>query len=70
MDAAREREGRSSDQVLIRAPEGGRAVHRRRHVAGSRGGAKKTLGGVLPERVVVLTGSVLVAFAAFRWREG
>ena len=28
-------------------------------------GAKKTLGGVLPEWVVVLTGSVLVAFAAF-----
>ena len=37
-------------------------------------GAKKTLGGVLPEWVVVLTGSVLVAFAAFCfaaavWRE-
>jgi len=37
-------------------------------------GAKKTLGGVLPERVVVLTGSVLVAFSAFCfaaavWRE-
>src|SRR5438874_12642604 len=31
-------------------------------------GAKKTLGGVLPEWVVVLTGSVLVAFAAFRCR--
>ena len=28
-------------------------------------GAKKTLGGVLPKWVVVLTGSVLVAFAAF-----
>jgi putative membrane protein len=28
-------------------------------------GAKTTLGGVLPERVVVLTGSVLVAFAGF-----
>jgi putative membrane protein len=28
-------------------------------------GAKTTLGGVLPEWVVVLTGSVLVAFAAF-----
>ena len=28
-------------------------------------GAKKTLGGVLPEWVVVLTGSVLAAFAAF-----
>jgi hypothetical protein len=28
-------------------------------------GAKKTLGGVLPEWVVVLTGSVLVAFATF-----
>jgi putative membrane protein len=27
--------------------------------------AKKTLGGVLPEWVVVQTGSVLVAFAAF-----
>jgi putative membrane protein len=36
-------------------------------------GAKNTLGGVLPEWVVVLTGSVLVAFAAFFaaavWRE-
>jgi putative membrane protein len=37
-------------------------------------GVKKTLGGVLPEWVVVLTGSVLVAFAAFCftaavWRE-
>src|SRR5437867_1485093 len=37
-------------------------------------GAKKTLGGVLPEWVVVLTGSVLVAFGAFCfaaavWRE-
>ena len=37
-------------------------------------GAKTTLGGVLPEWVVVLTGSVLVAFAAFCfaaavWRE-
>ena len=37
-------------------------------------GAKKTLGGVLPEWVVVLTGSVLAAFAAFCfaaavWRE-
>lgn len=37
-------------------------------------GAKKTLGGVLPEWVVVLTGSVLTAFAAFCfaaavWRE-
>jgi inner membrane protein YidH len=37
-------------------------------------GAKKTLGGVLPEWVVVLTGSMLVAFAAFCfaaaiWRE-
>ena len=37
-------------------------------------GAKKTLGGVLPEWVVVLTGSVLSAFAAFCfaaavWRE-
>jgi energy-coupling factor transporter ATP-binding protein EcfA2 len=37
-------------------------------------GAKKTLGGVLPEWVGVLTGSVLVAFAAFClaaavWRE-
>jgi hypothetical protein len=37
-------------------------------------GAKKTLGGVLPKWVVVLTGSVLVAFAAFCfaaavWRE-
>ena len=37
-------------------------------------GAKKTLGGVLPEWVVVLTGSVLVAFVAFCfaaavWRE-
>ena len=37
-------------------------------------GAKKTLGGVLPESAVVLTGSVLVAFAAFCfaaavWRE-
>ena len=37
-------------------------------------GAKKTLGGVLPEWVVVLTGSVLVVFAAFCfgaavWRE-
>jgi len=28
-------------------------------------GAKTTLGGVLPEWVVMLTGSVLVAFAAF-----
>ena len=32
-------------------------------------GAKKTLGGVLPEWLVVLTGSVLVAFAAAVWRE-
>jgi len=37
-------------------------------------GAKKTLGGVLPEWVVILTGSVLAAFAAFCfaaavWRE-
>ena len=37
-------------------------------------GAKKTLVGVLPEWVVVVTGSVLVAFAAFCfvaavWRE-
>ncbi len=37
-------------------------------------GAKTTLGGVLPEWVVVLTGSVLVTFAAFCfvaavWRE-
>jgi len=37
-------------------------------------GAKKTLGGVLPDWAVVLTGSVLVAFAAFCfiaavWRE-
>src|SRR3954468_14581046 len=37
-------------------------------------GAKKTLGGTLPEWVIVLTGSVLVAFAAFCfiaavWRE-
>ena len=37
-------------------------------------GAKATLGGVLPDWVVVLTGSVLVAFAAFCfiaavWRE-
>ena len=36
-------------------------------------GAKTTLGGVLPEWLVVLTGSVLVAFAAFFaaavWRE-
>lgn len=37
-------------------------------------GAKKTLGGVLPDWVVVLTGSVLAAFAAFCfgaavWRE-
>src|SRR3954454_11050108 len=37
-------------------------------------GAKKTLGGVLPDWAVVLTGSVLVAFAAFcfiaaLWRE-
>ena len=37
-------------------------------------GAKKTLGGVLPDWTVVLTGSVLVAFAAFCfiaavWRE-
>jgi putative membrane protein len=37
-------------------------------------GAKTTLGGVLPEWVVLLTGSVLVAFAAFCfvaavWRE-
>jgi putative membrane protein len=32
-------------------------------------GPNKTLGGVLPEWVVVLTGSVLVAFAAFCWRE-
>jgi putative membrane protein len=37
-------------------------------------GAKKTLGGVLPEWAVVLTGSVLAAFAAFCfaaavWRE-
>src|SRR6478735_6722673 len=37
-------------------------------------GAKKTLVGVLPEWVVLLTGSVLVAFAAFCfvaavWRE-
>jgi putative membrane protein len=37
-------------------------------------GAKKTLGGVLPEWAVVLTGSMLVAFAAFCfaaavWRE-
>src|SRR3954453_3438909 len=36
-------------------------------------GAKTTLGGVLPEWVVLLTGSVLVAFAAFFiaavWRE-
>jgi putative membrane protein len=37
-------------------------------------GAKKTLDGVLPEWVIVLTGSVLVAFAAFCfvaavWRE-
>jgi hypothetical protein len=37
-------------------------------------GAKKTLGAVLPEWVVLLTGSVLVAFAAFCfaaavWRE-
>jgi hypothetical protein len=36
--------------------------------------AKKTLGGVVPEWVVMLTGSVLVAFAAFCfvaavWRE-
>jgi putative membrane protein len=37
-------------------------------------GAKTTLGGVLPEWIVVLTGSVLVTFAAFCfvaavWRE-
>jgi putative membrane protein len=37
-------------------------------------GAKKTLGGVLPEWIVVATGSVLVVFAAFCfaaavWRE-
>jgi putative membrane protein len=37
-------------------------------------GAKKTLGGVLPDWVVVLTGSVLVGFAVFCfvaavWRE-
>ena len=37
-------------------------------------GAKKALGGVLPEWAVVLTGSVLAAFAAFCfaaavWRE-
>jgi putative membrane protein len=62
----------------------GRTARRRAHlcrlgphwadVTGSRGGAKKTLSGVLPEWVVVLTGSVLVAFAAFCfaaavWRE-
>ena len=33
-------------------------------------GAKKTLGGVLPEWVVVLTGSVLVVFAAFCFAAG
>ena len=43
-------------------------------VAGRRGGSEKTLGGVLPDWAVVLTGSVLVAFAAFCfiaavWRE-
>jgi putative membrane protein len=50
------------------------AAQRTEASADRRGGSEKTLGGVLPDWAVVLTGSVLVAFAAFCfvaavWRE-
>ena len=50
------------------------AAQRTEASADRRGGSEKTLGGVLPDWAVVLTGSVLVAFTAFCfiaavWRE-
>jgi putative membrane protein len=62
----------AADRTVLAAER--RLGPHRADVAGGGVGAKKTLGGVLPEWVVVLTGSVLAAFAAFCfaaavWRE-